>query len=46
LEASESYEELMLLAECDRRARATGVPVPEVPDALAYLRNLAAECGE
>jgi hypothetical protein len=46
LEASESYEELMLLADCDRRGRATGIPVPEVLDALAYLRDLAAECGE
>jgi hypothetical protein len=46
LEADESYEELMLLADCDRRGRAIGIPVSEVPDALAYLRNLAAECGE
>ncbi len=46
LEASESFEELMALAECDRRGRATGVAVPEVCEALAYLRDLAAECGE
>jgi hypothetical protein len=46
LEASESFDELMLLADCDRRGRATGVAVQEVCEALAYLRELAAECGE
>jgi hypothetical protein len=46
LEAAESYEELLLLADCDRRGRATGVAVPDVPEALDYLRKLAAECGE
>jgi hypothetical protein len=46
LEAAESYEELMLLAECDLRGRAVGVAVPEVREALGYLRDLAAECGE
>jgi hypothetical protein len=46
LEAEESFEELMILAACDRRGRATGVSVPEVPEALAYIRDLAAECGE
>jgi hypothetical protein len=44
LEADESFEELMLLAECDRRGRATGVVVPEVSEALFYIRQLAAEC--
>ena len=46
LEAAESYEELMLLADCDRRGRTVGMTVAEVPEALAYLRDLAAECGE
>lgn len=46
LEAAESYEELMILAECDHRGRAVGIAVPEVHEALAYLRDLAAECGE
>jgi hypothetical protein len=46
LEASESYEELMLLADCDRRGRAMGVQVADVGEALAYLRDLAEECGE
>jgi hypothetical protein len=46
LEADESFEELMLLAECDRRGRAVGMHVPEVQEAIRYLRELAAECGE
>jgi predicted HD phosphohydrolase len=46
LEAAESYDELMLVAECDLRGRAVGVPVPEVREALDYLRDLAVECGE
>jgi hypothetical protein len=46
LEAAESYEELMILAVCDRRGRAVGMPVAEVSEALAYLRDLAAEYGE
>lgn len=44
LAAAESFEELMLLARCDRQGRAVGVRVPDVPDALAYLRNLAEHC--
>jgi hypothetical protein len=46
LEAAESYEELMLLAECDLRGRAVGVAVPEIAEALEYLRKLVAEYGE
>jgi hypothetical protein len=46
LESAESFDELMLLAECDRQGRAVGVIVPDVPDALAYLRDLAETCGE
>ena len=46
LAASESYEELLLLAECDRAGRARGAPVPDVPEALHYLRELAEECGQ
>ncbi|MDZ7616465.1 MAG: phosphohydrolase [Patescibacteria group bacterium] len=45
LAASEDYEELLLLAECDRAGRVQGAPVPDVSDALHYLRELAAECG-
>jgi len=46
LQGSEDFEELMLLAECDRAGRATGVEVPDVQDALEYLRDLAQTCGE
>jgi hypothetical protein len=46
LEASESFEELMLLARCDRAGRRQGVQVPEVEDALEYLRELEKMCGE
>ena len=46
LEASEDFDELMLLAQCDRRGRAVGVEVPDVPDALAYIRQLADACGD
>lgn len=40
LAASESYEELLLLAECDRAGRAQGVAVPDVSEALQYVREL------
>ncbi len=46
LAASDDYEELLLLAECDRAGRAQGVPVPDVPEAFDYLRRLAADCGQ
>jgi len=43
LAASENFEELMLLARCDRQGRAVGVSVPDVPEALDYLRRLHEE---
>jgi hypothetical protein len=46
LEAVESFDELILLAECDRQGKAIGVPVVDVQDALAYIRDLAESCGE
>jgi hypothetical protein len=46
LEASEDFDELRLLAECDRDGRATGVEVPDLHEALEYLRELARSCGE
>lgn len=46
LEAADDFEELMLLAECDNAGRAVGVEVPDVEDALEYLRDLAHQCGE
>jgi hypothetical protein len=46
LEAAEDFDELMLLAECDRRGRAVGVEVPDVWDALRYVRELADACDD
>ena len=46
LQASEDYDELLLLARCDRQGRCKGVQVSDVDDALDYLRELAAMCGE
>ena len=46
LQASENFEELMLLARCDREGRQVGVRVPDVEDALQYIRDLADMCGE
>ncbi len=46
LEASEDYEELKLLAQCDLAGRARGVAVVDVREALDYLRDLAQSCGE
>ena len=46
LQSCESYEELILLARCDRQGRQVGVPVPELDEALDYLRNLAVTFGE
>jgi predicted nucleotidyltransferase len=46
LENSEDFEELVLLAECDRDGRAAGVEAPDLEEALDYLRELARTCGE
>ncbi len=46
LEASDDFDELMLLAECDRQGRAVGVEAPELDEVLEYLRELAESCGE
>jgi len=46
LEASEDYEELKLLARCDRNGRERGVEAPDLVEALEYLRELAKTCGE
>ncbi len=45
LEASEDFDELMLLAECDLQGRAVGVAVPDIEEALDYLRELTETCG-
>ncbi len=45
LRQSENYEDLVLLAECDRGGRAVGVLVPDVDEVLEYIRELALMCG-
>jgi hypothetical protein len=45
LRQSESYEELILLSQCDQMGRQVGVPTPELDEALDYLRDLARMCG-
>lgn len=46
LEAAESFEELLLLAECDRAGRQVGVRVEDTTAALDYIRQLSEMCGE
>lgn len=46
LETNESFEELEMLARCDRGGHERGLLVATIDEALAYLRNLAAMCGE
>jgi len=46
LRASPDFEELLLLAKCDRQGRAVGVLTPTVEEALEYIRELAASCGD
>jgi hypothetical protein len=41
LEASENFDELTALEECDRRGRAVGMPAPDVAESLSYIRELA-----
>ncbi len=43
LQSSEDFQELQILADCDRKGRARGVAVGDVQDALQYVRALAAE---
>jgi len=40
LSSSESFEELMLLGDCDRAGRQPGMQVPELDEALDYVRDL------
>jgi hypothetical protein len=40
LQQSENYEELLLLARCDRDGREPGLVVPDLDEALDYIRNL------
>jgi predicted HD phosphohydrolase len=46
LEASDDFEELVLLARCDDEGRQCGMEVPDVEDALEAIRELARMCGE
>ena len=46
LQASEDYDDLVLLAQCNRAGRGIGVHVPDVPDALDSIRKVAEMCGE
>jgi hypothetical protein len=46
LEASADCDELKLLARCDCQGRQRGFQVPELFEALEYLRELARQCGE
>jgi predicted HD phosphohydrolase len=45
LQESESYEELILLARCDRDGRQVGVQTSELEEALEYIRDLARTYG-
>ena len=41
LREHESYNELLLLSECDRLGRKSGITTSELEDALQYIRDLA-----
>jgi hypothetical protein len=45
LQRSEDFDELFLLAQCDRNGRVPGGPAPELDEALDSLRELARLCG-
>jgi hypothetical protein len=46
LQENESYDDLVLLAQCDRRGRQKAVEAPELEEAIEYLRELTRTCGE
>lgn len=46
LQQDESYDELILLARCDRAGRQPGAEAPELDEALDYVRDLALTFGE
>ena len=45
LEASEDFDDLMLLCDCDRQGRQQGVQTPEIEEALSHLRALSDDNG-
>jgi predicted HD phosphohydrolase len=46
LAGSENFDELKLLAACDQAGRVCGAIVPDLDEALAYVRALARACDE
>lgn len=42
---NESYEELLLLCQCDRRGRVAGVQTSELEEAIEYVRDLGYSYG-
>jgi hypothetical protein len=46
LQENESFDDLVLLAQCDRRGRQKAVEAPELDEAIEFLRELARTCGE
>ncbi len=45
LQGDPSYEELVLLAECDHAGRVPGVQTTELEEAIAYIRQLGIDFG-
>lgn len=45
LRENESYEELLLLCQCDRGGRVAGVQTSELEEAIAYIRELGYSYG-
>jgi predicted nucleotidyltransferase len=45
LHSAEDYDELLLLAKCDRDGRLPAAAAPDLDEALDYLRELARMCG-
>jgi hypothetical protein len=41
LEANPDFEDLLLLAECDKKGRQCGVAVPDVEQALEQIRGVS-----
>ena len=44
LEVAEDFEELLLLADCDRRGCVVGMKTPDVLEALTYVHELSEAC--
>jgi len=44
LKESESFDELLLLGQCDRAGRQPGAEAPELDEAIDYLRDLSDMC--